>query len=485
MIPAQDIVSLPEIDSPTRVPPPEYAADSSPCPKFHLSDVLRSGRSLSALLFFVFVAFPGVGDAAEPAYVENEAPPPESAGEIGGTLSESLKREAPKAPRVSPLRKYLEGLPPFWRNTRLALKPRLYNFDRHNGGAPDQATFALGGAIEYRSGLWRDRIEVGLAGYTTQKLHGPKDAGGLDMLRSVQTGFGVLGQAYARIKLQPLAELRLYRQALNLPYFNRNDSRMIPNTFEAYLIDQPLPGRRLNWVAGHFTKIKLRGSKKFVPLSAAAGFAGTDDGASVAGLRWYIDDDTDFGIITFQAWNFMNITYAEAHTTRELTEEIPLSLSAQATYQGSTGSELGGDFGTYTLGARAAVSYRSAVLAFAGTYTDENAGIKSPFGGKPSYLSMMLADFDRAGEAAWLTGLSYHFGNFGFNGLSFNVKYGYGYGDGGDPNRDELDVTIDFKPQRDFMRGLWLRLRYATREFKDGRTRDDARMILNYEISLL
>lgn len=434
--------------------------------------------------FTLMVVIPAPALSAQPGYIEDEAPPPDSVRDIEGPLARSFKRREISAPRFPRLREYLDTLPEFWRGTRLVLNSRMYNFDRDRSGAPHQVTFAAGVALEYRSGLWRDRFAVGLTAYTSQKLHGPRDAGGLGLLKPVQTGFGVLGEAYARIELPPHAELRVYRQALDLPYFNRDDSRMVPTTHEAYLISQAEP-RRLQWVAGHVTKMKQRDTDRFIPLSEAAGFAGTDEGASLAGLRWHFDNDTNIGVITYQAWDFMNITYAEGNTLFELAEDIPLLLSTQVTYQASVGDALAGDFGTYTMGVRAAVSYRTAVLSFAGTYTDEDAPIQSPFGGRPSYLSLMIADFDRAGEAAWLTALSYNFGRFGIDGLGVNLKYARGYGDGGQPNRDEFDITVDFKPTLNILRGLWLRARYATLDADDNTSSDDMRFIVNYDIPLL
>lgn len=441
-------------------------------------------RPFLLAVLFLMIAIARTAGATQAAYIEDEAPPPTSAKEIEGAPEPVARPREIGPSRFPRIRKYLDTLPPFWRDTRLVLKPRLYNFDRDRGEAPDQVTFAAGAAIEYRSGLWRDRLAVGLTAYTTQKLHGPRDAGGLGLLRPTQTGFGVLGQAYARIDLRPIAELRLYRQGLHLPYLNRQDSRMIPTTHEAYLIGQP-EERTLEWVAGHVTRMKSRNADRFIPLSEAAGFANTDEGASLAGLRWRFDDGTTVGIYSLQAWDFMNITYAEGHTVFDFAGEIHLALSAQATYQVSTGDEFDGDFGTYTAGARAAISYRYAVLSIAGTYTDEDDRIRSPFGGRPGYLSLMLADFDRAGEAAWLIALSYNFGRFGIDGLSFNLKYARGYGDAGAPDRDEFDMTVDFKPERTFVQGLWLRLRYATLDTFDGRSRDDTRIIVNYEIPLL
>jgi len=418
------------------------------------------------------------------AYVDDNAPPPDSATDIKSSMSHAFAHARRRESRLSRAQHLLEGLPPFWRDTYLTLKPRLYNFDRNRNERPDQETFAAGTAIEYRSGEWLDRFSIGMTGFTAQKLHGPMDAGGVGLLRPAQNGFGVLGEAYAQIKLQPFATARLYRQELNLPYFNRQDSRMVPTTHEAYLLGQPQK-LRLQWAVGHITKIKQRDSARFVPLTEAAGYSGTDDGATLAGFRWRMDDDTDIAGITFQVWDFMNISYAEGRHSFRLHEEIPVSWFAQATYEGSTGSEIGGEFDTFSVGSQVALSYRSFVATIAATVTGEDAGIRSPFGGSPSYLSMMLVDFDRAGELAWLAGLSYDFRRLNIDGLSINLKYAQGYGDGGDPDRDEVDVTIDWKPLRAFFQGMWIRLRYANLDQNGGTAIRDLRFIVNYEIPLL
>lgn len=440
-----------------------------------------SQRCIGLLLLCV-CAPPAFG--VQPEYINNEAPPPESAADIAAEFDRTFEDAEKRRARFPRLRKLLDTLPPFWRDTELVLKPRLLNFDRDRSGTSDQVTFAIGSALEYRSGAYRDRISFGLTGYTTQKLHGPRDAGGLGLLRPVQTGFGVLGEAFANIALRPGLDLKLFRQALTLPYFNRQDSRMVPITHEAYLLSYRGVGS-LQWATGHVTKIKHRDSDAFKHLSEAAGFRATDEGASLAGFRWRLNDTTDVGVINYQAWDFMNITYAEAHGVVELIPEIPAAISAQMTYQTSTGDELDGDFGTYTLGLRSAVSYRSAVLSFGGTYTDEDAPIRSPFGGRPSYLSLMIGDFDRAGEIAWLAGLSYGFGRFGIEGLAIDVKYANGYGHGADPDRDELDVTLSYKPVRNILRGLWLRMRYASLDPDDDTTIRDLRFIVDYELPLL
>ncbi len=125
------------------------------------------------------------------------------------------------------------------------------------------------------------------------------------------------------------------------------------------------------------------------------------------------------------------------------------------------------------------------MLSLATSYTDADAALRTPFGGSPSYLSLMPSNFDRAGERAWLAAMAYEPGRFGLPGVGVNVKYARGHGAGRDPDRDELDLTVDVKPERVLVPGLWFRFRYATLDADDGLSREDVRFILNYELALL
>lgn len=90
-----------------------------------------------------------------------------------------------------------------------------------------------GAAFSYDSAWWKNRVRIGTTLYTTQKLYGPSDKDGTLLLKPGQKGITVLGKAYLAAKLLDDGMLKLYRQGLYLPYLNRDDSRMIPNTFEA------------------------------------------------------------------------------------------------------------------------------------------------------------------------------------------------------------------------------------------------------------
>jgi hypothetical protein len=104
----------------------------------------------------------------------------------------------------------------------------------------------------------------------------------------------------------------------------------------------------------------------------------------------------------------------------------------------------------------------------------------------------MVNDFNRAGEEAFLLGLSYNFGKIGLDWLSFVTLYAYGY-DAIDPaikedrpDRKEFNITVDFRPKISENRDLWLRVRYANVDIEgQDDSVNDFRIILNYYFTAL
>ena len=173
---------------------------------------------------------------------------------------------------------------------------------------------------------------------------------------------------------------------------------------------------------------------------------------------------------------------------------LGLRLGVQFTDQRSVGDDLltGSSFDTRVFGARASTSWRRVVLALSFSTTDNEAGIRSPFGSYPGYLSRMQSDFDRAGEEAFGVDLSYRFESIGLESLSAFGNYTRGWDARDDdtgrslPDRHEWNLTFDWRPQAGRLRGFWLRLRGALAD-EDGadHTSGEFRIILNYEIPVL
>ncbi len=429
--------------------------------------------------------------ASAPEYLAAEEPAAASVADEGEPMDEAYAVEVVPPSDYPELKKKLEDKAPFWRDSRMYVRPRSYYFDRQRQNTSDSVAGAYGGWLAFRSGSWKDRFRANGTLFTTQRAYGPGDKDGTLLLGEGQEGFWVLGEANAEIAIASGLNAKLYRQSLNLPYVNRSDSRMVPNTFEAYTLTHN-PGGRWVWLISHIEQMKLRNSDDFVSMSEAAGFADRDEPLTLGGARIDLTDETNIGATYQYAWEFMETLYTEANGVWRLGEEFDLRAGAQYTSQQSVGDEIGGQFDTSVYGGKLATSYRNATLTLAFTSTGDDR-IRSPFGGYPGYLSLMIQSFNRAQEDGWLVGFSYDFSRIGLPGLSGFVNYAHGNtpdnGPLASPDQWELDVTVDYRFQWRPLKGLWIRARAATLDQDDdapgANDVDDLRLIVNYEIPIL
>jgi hypothetical protein len=406
----------------------------------------------------------------------------------------AMADERIRAGRLFPyFKKSLENLPPVIRDFKIGWSTRSYYFnrDRFQGGRSE--AFTLGGALRVKTGWLADHFAVGGTLYTSQKLIGKKNRDGTTLLRAGQRSYTVIGEAYGLIRHES-HEIALYRQELDLPYVNKNDSRMTPNTFEAYRARGKftLPGNAVvEYGVAYLDKIKLRNENDFISMSEAAGVEGPDHGLFLGGLRFSPRDDINFGAINYYVEDTINIAYTEADFLYSFNSDLAIRTRAQFTHQRSVGDNdlTGSSFDTWVLGGRIAMSYRHFTLSLAFTTTDSERKIDSPYGSYPGFVSLMRRDFNRAGEDAWQVGIAYDFARLGLEGLSAFANYAEGYGARDSetreslPNEREFNITADYKPDWGFLDGFWLRLRGAVVERDQKST--DLRVIVNYEIPLL
>ena len=150
----------------------------------------------------------------------------------------------------------------------------------------------------------------------------------------------------------------------------------------------------------------------------------------------------------------------------------------------------GEGFDTHSAGLRAVASFRNAILTTAFTANGDGARIRSPFGGDPSFSSLMLSDFNLANQKTFKIGLSYNAGRIGLVGLSGFMSYARGHhaeeASTGNSLRDneEFDLTLDFRPKQTLLRGTWLRLRTAVLNPGSDRRVVDVRLIFNWTFSV-
>lgn len=456
-------------------------------------------RMLFLLCTILILGVPSPGRAQE--YILDSGPMPDSASRLNSAMDIAFLPTAPfpwllysVRDRVrDTLKPYLEDLPPFFRDSKITLKVRSYYFNRDirvPGPDTHNEALTLGGALAYESGWLWDFFSGGLEFFTSQKLYGPSNRDGTLLLRPGQLSYSVLGRAYAHFKYKEYTAT-LYRQYLHFPYVNKNDSRMTPNTFEAYRLGGTY--KLIQFITGYVDKIKPRNSSSFTSMSEQAGAPeGRERGMIMAGFRVTPSKDLSFGVINYYVPDTFNIFYTEAGYDWTITDKLALKFEAQFTDQRSVGGDAFlGTFDTRVGGAEIALSYDDILFRTAFSVTGIGAAIRSPYGAYPGYLSLMLDDFNRAGEKAWLLGLSYDAERF-IKGLYFTFNFARGVSAQDPANRrslpdqTEYDITVDYRPDIGWLRGVWFRFRNAYLDFSgdDGST-NNIRLIMNYELPIL
>ena len=410
--------------------------------------------------------------ASPPEYLAATREPAESASEEVSPIEE------PFLP-LHGLRMAPYSSEPFLRDSIFSLEPRFYYRYVHNDEGTHEA-FAGGAAMILTSGWWRETLQLGMGGYTTQPLATGPDPGGTGLLRPDGDGFVVLGQAWAKLRIDP-ATATLFRQEMELPFINGDDTRMIPNMFEAYRLDVK-PSDVVRFGVAYVTREKSKASAEFRPMSEVAGVRGVDRGTTVAGFLLGGTDTTYVGGVNELTWDLLNIAYLEAGKTWKLWDDSELGGKLQFIDQRSVGDELLGSFETQLYGASLTASYRSALLSLSFTSTNNGLKILRQFGGVPAFNSVMVSDFAGDGEDSIRVGLSYDFARIGLAGVTAFANYVHGELPA-NKHEDEIDLTGDYRIDHGPLKNFWLRLRYAHNTLTVQTRTNDFRVILNYTLA--
>jgi hypothetical protein len=368
---------------------------------------------------------------------------------------------------------------PFIKDTEFSLQPRFYFRDVQNVSGQHEA-FAAGGALSLTTGWWLDTLQLGVSGYTTQPVFAPSSAGETGLLSHRGDGLSVLGQAWAKLKIGP-GVATLFRQALQLPFINGNDSRMIPNTFEAYQYEVfPSEDFRINF--GYVAAMKSRTSANFDPMSTVAGAPRVNRGTGFGGFVLGSQEKAFLGAIEEVTWDLFSCTYMQAGRTWKFERDFQIRGDVQFVEQCSVGREFLGNFNTQLYGARLTASYGGALLSVESTQTAEGGRIRNPFGGSPTFNSLMIANFNHAGEKAYGAGITYDFSRVGLTGVRAFAAYAYGLW-GSDRWQEEINATVDYRIASGALRNFWLRLRYAYNASNAPVPIKDFRVIVNYTLN--
>ena len=389
-----------------------------------------------------------------------------------------------------------EALPSFVDGTSLVLKPRTYYLHRSRDDSQDSKAWALGGELAYKSGWLKQHLALAASFYTSQKLYGPEEYDGTQLLLPGQEPINVLGEFNLTWRFAEHHGVRIGRQRFDLPYMGSHDVRMIPNTFEAIAVGNTST-TGFAYMAGFVDKIKQKNSDKFIYMSEAAEVEGIDKGLAFAGARYKTEGGTLFGGLYQRTMDVFDTFFTKVEHPLQLGETIALKACLQYTQQkgqadGPIGNHHRGDFETSMLAGKLELSQGPLTFHIAASTTDEEASIFKPYNNAANYLSVMLEDFDRAGEDALLFGLSYDFQRVGVGDLSMftNVVDGNTPDSGisASPDETEYDFTVDYRIKEGPLDRVWFRVRGAfvdQEEDQGGEDFFDIRIIVNYDFNLI
>lgn len=173
-----------------------------------------------------------------------------------------------------------------------------FRWDKEDSTHSINMASGLGGSLIYKSATFSD-LDFTMGLYYSRSFFDDKDdpvayiKSGKDTLSRhdyVNTGsksMGVLGQAYVRYRGIPDTEVLLGRQLVETFYTKSNDTKMIPNTFDAIVVDtKAVPDTAIK--VGYLYEQKLRDhTQAHAPL-----MYGDEGSSSTLFPQWSGNDDT-------------------------------------------------------------------------------------------------------------------------------------------------------------------------------------------------
>lgn len=346
------------------------------------------------------------------------------------------------------------------------LRLAYINQDNHRGDpaatdgsfSADKTTYAtsIGGQLKYETARFYN-VSVAAAFFVSHKingLNGDDDKGALnyDFYGTQADSITYLGEAYVNYASGKF-DLRVGRQKLDTPLNDRDDIRMLPNTFEAAMAGYG-GVKDFVFIVGYVTKMAGYDSGddiakfKDIPGETATGEIG--EGLLIGGIQ-----NESFENIELQAWYYgfdklADVIYADGIYAAEY--ESGLSVEGGLQY-GNYSERLSSTVEGKIYGAMLTLSYSGLSLggAFNSVHTDDGKITILGFGGGPYFTSMEEMTIDSINDVeAYVLSAEYDFSELSFDGLS--LFYAYGHFDGNDAGipfasameYDEHDIVIAY-----------------------------------------
>ena len=311
-------------------------------------------------------------------------------------------------------------------------------------GTADSDATALGGQLKFETAAWNG-LKFGVAAYISQEigaLSGDGEELNPDFFAEGGNSFAYVGEGYIDYGWNGL-NLRLGRQQLDTPFADRDDIRMLPNTFEGLIVTYSgidkttLVGGYVTRWAGYDSEGDITAFKRFDD--------NTSSGAAVAGIV----NETVEGL-ALQGWyygidNVADAFYADAVYGGEIAGGARFEAGLQGAYFAEKGaSGIDGSVGGLLL----TVGYDALMLlgAYNRATNDDGTAPTDGLGGGPYFTSMEEMTIDGLEDAeAFAFGAEADLSSVGIDGLGLCLTYGL-FTSGTTPSEkaEEVDVIVSY-----------------------------------------
>ncbi len=454
-------------------------------------------RPTRAVVAAIVLALCAAQAGADEAAFE-DAPVGTSVEDLKSPLERAIAEREREETLFPGLKRLLQRFPPVIADSAVIARMRTYALPLRNSLDETAYAWTIGGKLALRSGWIKETVQAGIGIYGSYPLVEDDPQALTQLLRPGGTSYTIVGEGFLKLRWKGV-EGTIWRQELDLPYVNGSDSRMTPNSFEGVIVrgervDLTVTGT-LDWTLGWLRRMRPRFADDFVSMGAQAGALDSDAPMYLIGVQGRPTDSLLIGFYNYLVPEVLNTAYVSADWLYELPDDWGFRTQWQFTHQNSGwGDELTGkEFRTWTGGGRFGLS-RGGLMGWIGfSMTNDGEEVRSPYGTSAGFLSMMLSDFNSAGETAAILGLAYDLSRVGLEGASAFMQLGMGRGAKdvalgvSGVNEWELDLTFDYKIPSGRVKGLWFRARGAVRELDAPGLKlgYQVRLIINYDLPVL
>ena len=317
------------------------------------------------------------------------------------------------------------------------LRAMYAGYDQKKSGVRDSYATAIGGKLKYELAKLNG-FNAGVAVYTSNDIPSASGDGNAhnSELSSSKGNYTTIGEAYLNYTHKNF-NFRAGRQKLDTPLADSDDTRMIQNSFEAYVASYDLSG--FNLMAGRIN------NWQGVDVDLDNGWSSTaKNGTNFAGVSY--DDIYEFDAWFYNFTDSTNASYFDMGINYSITKELNLHTMVQFLNENELSNS---NYDTNVYGGLLELTTGGFGVNFAYNSCDASNGKKVflGLGGGAFFTSMDTMTIDVVAEdrkvQALVSTISYDYNNF-------NLLYAYGDFNGNKNSQNikahivEQDITLEY-----------------------------------------